>query len=201
MCLTSQDHWEQVCLLLFHLHCDGHLVHPKGNQSWIFIGKTDAEAPTLWPPDTKHDSEKILYWERLKEGGEGANRGWDGWMASPTLWTWVWASSRSWWWTGKPDVLQFMGSQSVGHYWATELNWDTQEVASSLWPQSRWRWSFSKLSERSCFSPKETARSTCSWSCCWPHILVTWYRGDTEHHHFPHPQSHVFKVKDHCCWF
>ena len=92
------------------------------------------------------DSEKILCWERLKEGGEGANRGWDGWMASPTLWTWVWASSRSWWWTGKPNVLQFMGSQSVGHYWATELNWDTQEVASSLWPQSRWRWSFSKLS-------------------------------------------------------
>ena len=50
-------------------------------------------------------------------------RGWDGWMASPTQWTWVWVESGSWWWTGRPDVLQFMGSQRVGHAWATELNW------------------------------------------------------------------------------
>ena len=52
-----------------------------------------------------------------------ANRGWDGWIASLTQWTWVWASSGSWWWTGRPGVLQFMGSQRVGHDWATELNW------------------------------------------------------------------------------
>ena len=58
-------------------------------------------------------------WERLKAGGEGDNRGWDGWMAQ---WTWVWASSRSWWWTGKPGMLQSMGLQRVGHDWA-ELNW------------------------------------------------------------------------------
>ena len=51
------------------------------------------------------------------------NRGWDGWMASLTRWTWVWVNSRSWWWTGRPGVLQFMGSQRVGHNWATELNW------------------------------------------------------------------------------
>ena len=62
-------------------------------------------------------------WERLKAGGEGDNRGWDGWMASLTQWTWVWASSGSWRWTGKPGVLQSMGSQRVGHDWATELNW------------------------------------------------------------------------------
>ena len=62
-------------------------------------------------------------WERLKAGGEGDNRGWDGWMTSPTWWTWVWASSRSWWWTGKPDVLQSMRSQRVRHNWAIELNW------------------------------------------------------------------------------
>ena len=62
-------------------------------------------------------------WERLKAGGEGDNRGWDGWMASPTWCTWVWASSGSWWWTGKPGVLQSMGLQMVGHDWATELNW------------------------------------------------------------------------------
>ena len=60
-------------------------------------------------------------WERLKAEGKGDDRGWDGWMASPTLWIWVWASSGSWWWTGKFGVLQFMGPQRVRHYWATEL--------------------------------------------------------------------------------
>ena len=59
-------------------------------------------------------------WERLKAGGEGDDRGWDGWMASPTQWT---SGSGSWWWTGRPGVLQSMGSQRVGHDWATELNW------------------------------------------------------------------------------
>ena len=62
-------------------------------------------------------------WERLKAGGEGDDRGWDGWMASPTQWTWVWVNSRSWWWTGRPSVLRFMGSQRVRHDWATELKW------------------------------------------------------------------------------
>ena len=62
-------------------------------------------------------------WERLKAEGEVDDRGWDGWMVSLTLWTWVWASSGSWWWTGRPGVLQSMESQRVGHDWATELNW------------------------------------------------------------------------------
>ena len=62
-------------------------------------------------------------WERLRAGGEGDDRGWDGWMASPTQWTWVWVHSRSWWWTGRPGVLRFVGLQRVGHDWATELNW------------------------------------------------------------------------------
>ena len=61
-------------------------------------------------------------WERLK-AGKGDDRGWDGWMASPTHWTWIWASSGSWWWTGKPGTLQSMGSQRVRHDWVTELNW------------------------------------------------------------------------------
>ena len=65
-------------------------------------------------------------WERLKAGGEGDNRGWDNWMASPTQWTWVWVNSRSWWWMGRPVVLQSMGSQRVGQDWATELNWKEQ---------------------------------------------------------------------------
>ena len=62
-------------------------------------------------------------WERLGAGGEGDNRGWDGWMASRTCWTWVWVSSGSWWWTGRPGVQRFMGLQRVGHNWVTELNW------------------------------------------------------------------------------
>ena len=62
-------------------------------------------------------------WERLRAGGEGDDRGWDGWMTSPTRWTWVWVNSRSWWWTGRPGMLWFMGSQRVGHDWATVLNW------------------------------------------------------------------------------
>ena len=62
-------------------------------------------------------------WESLKAGEEGDDRGWASWMVSVTWWTWVWASSRSWWWTGRPGVLQAMGLQRVGHDWATELNW------------------------------------------------------------------------------
>ena len=62
-------------------------------------------------------------WERLRAGGEGDDRGWDGWMASPTQWTWVWVNSGSWWWTGRPGVLQPLGSQRVGYDWVTALNW------------------------------------------------------------------------------
>ena len=66
------------------------------------------------------------YWERWKAGGEGGDREWDGWLASPTRWTWVWLGSRSWWWTGKPGMLQSVGLQRVGHDWVTELNWTEQ---------------------------------------------------------------------------
>ena len=62
-------------------------------------------------------------WEGLRVGGEGDDRGWDGWMASPTPWTWVWVNSGSWWWTGRPGMLWFVRSQRVGHDWATGLNW------------------------------------------------------------------------------
>ena len=99
--------------------------HPKGDQSWLFIGRTDAEAETsiLWPPNAK----SWLIWKDPDAGKDwgqeekGDNRGWDGWIALPTLWTWVWVNSGSWWWTGKPGVLQSMGSPRVGHHWATEL--------------------------------------------------------------------------------
>ena len=197
-------------------------VHPKGDQAWVFIGRIDAEAPILWPLDTKSwllgrkvmtnlnsilksitlsakvrlvkalvfpivmcgykswtikkamhrriDAFELWYWrsswgslglqgdqtspswrrsvlgvhwkdwcwswncnplatwceewthlkrpwgsERVRAGGEGGDRGWDGWMASPTRWTWVWTNSRSWLWTGRPGMLQFIGSQRVRH--------------------------------------------------------------------------------------
>ena len=75
-------------------------VHPEGNQSWIFTGRTvaEAEAPVLWPPDVKNWLWKRPWcWERLKAGGEGDDRGWDSWVASPTWWTWVWANSGRRW--------------------------------------------------------------------------------------------------------
>ena len=87
-------------------------VHPKGNQSCIFIGRTDAETETLilWPPDAKrpligNDPDAGKDWRQKEKG----RTGWDGWMASLIWWTWVWASSGSWWWTGKPGMLQSMG--------------------------------------------------------------------------------------------
>ena len=100
-------------------------VHPKGDQSWLFIGRTDVEAetPILWPPDCEELThwKRPWCWERLRAGGEGDDIGWDGWMASLTQWIWVWVNSRRW--TGRPGMLQFMGLQRVGHDWATELNW------------------------------------------------------------------------------
>ena len=71
-------------------------------------------------------------WEGLGAGGEEDDRGWDGWMASSTRWTWVWVNSGSWWWTGRPGMLQFMGSQRVGHNWATELN-QTEEYFAAMY--------------------------------------------------------------------
>jgi len=79
-------------------------------------------SPTL---TSIHDHWKRPWcWERLK-AGEGDERGWDGWMASPTQWTWVWVNSGSWWWIVRPGMLQSMGSQRVRHDWVTELNWKT----------------------------------------------------------------------------
>ena len=100
-------------------------VHPKGDQSWVFIGRTDVEAetPILWPPDSESWLIwRLWYWERLRAGGEGDDRRWDGWMASLTQQTWVWVGSGSWWWIGRPGVLQSMGSLRVRHDWATSLS-------------------------------------------------------------------------------
>ena len=90
-------------------------VHSEGNQPWDFFERNDAKAetPVLWLPHVKSClTGKDWCWEGLGAGGEGDNRGSDGWMASLTQWTWVWVNSGSWWWTRRPGVLQFMGSQS-----------------------------------------------------------------------------------------
>ena len=116
-CGDDEDSWESLGLQ------EDPTVHPKGNQFWIFIGRTDGEAetPILCPPDTKNwllgkdpDAGKSS-----KAGGEGDNRGWDGWMAWPMQWAWIWVGSGSWWWTGGPGVLQSVGSQS----WTWLSNW------------------------------------------------------------------------------
>ena len=108
-------------------------IHPTGNQSWVFIGRTDVKAETLvlWPPDTK----SWLIWkdldikERLKAGGEGDDRGWDGWMASPTQLTWVWASSGKWWRTRKAWHAIVHGI-TKRETWLS--NWTV--TRDSLWP-------------------------------------------------------------------
>ena len=113
-------------------------VHPKGNQSWIFIGRTDAEAETaiLWPPDVKNwltgkDSDAGKDWRWQEKGTRTTEDEMVGWNHQFN--GWVWASSWSWWWTGRPGMLQSMGSQRVRHDWATELNWtDWQESSSFL---------------------------------------------------------------------
>ena len=108
-------------------------VHPKGNQSWIFIGRTDAEAEALilWPPDAKNwlikkDTDAGEDWRQEEKG----TTGWDGWMTSPMQWTWIWVSSRCWWWTGNSGMLQSVGWQRVRPNWVTEL---TDLLGSKGW--------------------------------------------------------------------
>ena len=105
-------------------------VHPKGNQSCIhwmdWIWSWNSNTLDTWCEELTH-WKKPWCWQRLKVGEEGDDRGWDGWMASPTQWTWVWVSSGSRWWTVRPGVLHSMGSQRAGHDWATELNWFSDE--------------------------------------------------------------------------
>ena len=116
-CCIGEDSWESLGLQGIKP------VHPKENQSWMFIGSSDAEteAPVLWPPDAKcplirKDPDAGKDWKQEEKGMTG----WDGWMASLTQWTWVWVSSGSWWWTGKPGVLQSVGLQSD---MTEQLNW------------------------------------------------------------------------------
>ena len=110
------SHWEmQMCSCFADYNC--HLFHRRNFlRFYIYV----CEELTHW--------KRLWCWEGLRAGGEGDARGWDGWRASLTRWTWVWVNSRSWWWTGRPGVLPFMGSQRVGHDWATELNWTDRYI-------------------------------------------------------------------------
>ena len=107
-------------------------VQSKGDQSWVFIGRTDAEgeSPILLATSCNELThwKRLWCWEGLGAGGAGDDRGWDDWMASPTRWTWVWVNSRCWWLTGRSGVLWFMRLQRVGHDWATELNWTEYSI-------------------------------------------------------------------------
>ena len=114
---------------------DSNGLHSKGNQSWGSLEglmvklKLQYFGHLMW---RLHSLEKTLCWEGLGAGGEGDSKRWDGWVASPTWWTWIWVNSGSWWWTGRPGLLQFMGSQRVGHDWGIKLNWTESNTSSGM---------------------------------------------------------------------
>ena len=125
----------------------------KGNQSWIFIGRTDcwswnSNILTTWCEELTH-WKRSWCWEWLKVGREGDDKGWNGWMASLTQWTWVRARSRSWWWIGKPGMgtawphawhgLQSKGSQRVGHDWMTKVSWIDDIGRKTLFPTNTYK--------------------------------------------------------------
>ena len=118
-CGVGEDSWEPLGL-------QGDPTSPSYRRSVLGVHWKDwcwswnSNTLATWCEELTH-WKRPWCWERLRAGGEVDDRGWDGWMASPTQWTWVWVDSGSWWWTGRPSILQFMGSQRVGHDWATEL--------------------------------------------------------------------------------
>ena len=120
-CGVGEDSWESLGL-------QGDPTSPSYRKSvlnshwkdWCWSWNSSTLA--TWCEELTH-WKTLWCWERLKAGGEGDDRGWDAWMASLTWWTWVWVSSRCWWWIGRPGMLPPMQSQRVGHNWVTELNW------------------------------------------------------------------------------
>ena len=124
-CGVGEDSWESLGL-------QGDPTSPSERRSVLGVHWRDwcwswnSNTLATWCKELIH-LKRPRCWERLRAGGEGDNTGWDGWMASRTQWTWVWVNSGSWWRTGRPRVLWFMGSQRVGHNWETELNWTKQQ--------------------------------------------------------------------------
>ena len=125
-CGVGEDSWESLGL-------QGDPTGPSQRRSvlgvhWkVWCWSWNSNTLATWCEELTH-WKRPWCWEGLGAGEEGDNRGWDGWMASATLWTWVWINSRSWCWTGRPGVLWFMGSQRVGHNWVTELSWSMKKL-------------------------------------------------------------------------
>ena len=114
-CGVGEDSWESLGLQ------GDPPVHPKGNQSWVLLKlKLQYFGHLMWRADS---FEKTLMLGKIEDERRRDSREWDDWMASLTQWIWVWVNSKSWWWTGRPGVLQSMGLQRVRHNWVTELNW------------------------------------------------------------------------------
>ena len=118
---VREDSWES-------LELQGDPTSPSKRRSVLGVHWKDwcwswnSNTLATWCEELTH-LKRPWCWERLKAGGEGDDREWDGWVASPTQWTWVWVNSGSWWWTGRSGMLWFMGLQRGGHDWVTELNW------------------------------------------------------------------------------
>ena len=136
-CGVREDSWESLGL-------QGDPTSPSWRRSVLGVHWKDR--CWSWNSTTLATSCEVLthwkrpwWWEGLGAGGEGDDRGWDSWMASPILWTWIWVNSGSWWWTGRPGVLRFMRSQRVRHNWVTELNWPVNkhshfsQIISETW--------------------------------------------------------------------
>ena len=128
-CGVGEDSWES-------LGQQGDPTSPSWRRSVLGVHWKDG--CWSWNSSTLATSwEELTHWKRpwcwegLGAGGEGDDRGWDGWMASLTRWTWVWVNFGSWWWTGRPGMLRFMGLQRVRHDWANELNWIIIKYLSS----------------------------------------------------------------------
>ena len=143
-CGVGEDCWESLGL-------QGDPISPSLRRSVLGVHWRDwcwswnSNTLASWCDELTH-WKRPWCWERLRAGREGEDRGWDGWMASSTRWIWDWVDSRSWWGTGRPGVLRFMGSQRVRHDWATELNWTLIPVLVTIllhvtnkhWIETNW---------------------------------------------------------------
>ena len=131
----STWHWYCKCMRCQQVILFNELIKKHVDCKFIFVifcWSWSSNTLATWCKEPTH-LKRSWCCERWKVRGEGDDRGWDGWMASLTQWTWICVNSGSWWWTGRPGVLQSMGSQRVGHDWATELNWTDINIIDWLW--------------------------------------------------------------------
>ena len=146
-CGVGEDFWESLVLQNQTSQYWKKSVLSILSKDWCWRWNSNTVA--IWCKELTH-WKRPWCWERLKAGGEGANRGLNSWMASLTQWTWEWANSSSWWGTGKPGVLQSMESQRVRHYWATEVNWETElgsycSVGLNQFHGELWSWNIPRV--------------------------------------------------------